>query len=295
MEKRRLFTWFLILMLSATNLAFAQTKAKPLTNGDVVAMVKEGLPEDVIISSMSAQDTSFDVSAAALLALKKQGVSSKIMDAMLLASKEHAAAASPTAAAVEPESVRTAPVLAGNSPQQRTSAPVESIPAGTVITVRTIDPIDSQKVQVGQTFRASLDESIVANNQTVAVKGSDVLLKLVAVKQSGKITGSTELTVEVDSVLIDGNRIAVSTEGVTSASGGRGQKSAKVIGGSAAVGAVLGGIFGGAKGAAAGAAAGAGAGTAVQLVTKGQHVLIPSESRLSFAVSWTGSKSSTAP
>jgi hypothetical protein len=182
--------------------------------------------------------------------------------------------------------VLATPVPEANSPQQATSAGA-NIPAGTVITVRTVDPIDSQKAQAGQTFRASLDEPIVANNQTVVVKGSDVLLKLLAVKQSGKITGSAELTVAVDSVMINGNRIALSTEGVTSASGGRGQKSAKVIGGTAAVGAVLGGIFGGVKGAAAGGAAGAGAGTAVQLVTKGQHVVIPSESRLSFSVSTT--------
>jgi uncharacterized protein YcfJ len=50
------------------------------------------------------------------------------------------------------------------------------------------------------------------------------------------------------------------------------------------VGAVLGGIFGGGKGAAIGATSGAGAGGAVQVLTKGQRVKIPAETRLSFTL-----------
>ena len=61
-------------------------------------------------------------------------------------------------------------------------------------------------------------------------------------------------------------------------------KSGKVVGGTAAVGAILGGIFGGGKGAAIGAVSGAGAGAAVQFLTKGQRVKIPAETRLSFTL-----------
>jgi hypothetical protein len=57
-----------------------------------------------------------------------------------------------------------------------------------------------------------------------------------------------------------------------------------VIGGTAAVGAILGGIFGGGKGAAIGATSGAAAGGAVQVMTKGQRVRIPAETRLSFTL-----------
>ena len=46
----------------------------------------------------------------------------------------------------------------------------------------------------------------------------------------------------------------------------------------------LGGIFGGGRGAAIGAASGAGAGGAVQVLTKGQRVRIPAETRLSFTL-----------
>src|SRR6266576_2841591 len=77
---------------------FAQNQAKPpMTNNDVVAMVKAGLSEDIIISAMDAQATNFDYAALALVDLKNQGVSAKIMDAMLAAAKKQKSAATPTA------------------------------------------------------------------------------------------------------------------------------------------------------------------------------------------------------
>jgi hypothetical protein len=48
---------------------------------------------------------------------------------------------------------------------------------------------------------------------------------------------------------------------------------------------VIGGIAAGGKGAAQGAAAGAGAGTAIQVMTHGEKVQIPAESRLDFTLS----------
>ena len=160
-----------------------------------------------------------------------------------------------------------------------------TIPSGTLLKVRMIDGVDSQTSQLGQTFQASLDEPVVVNGQTVIPRGADVVAKLVEDKQSGKITGKTELTLDLASIRVNDKLVDITTGEVTSASGSRGAKSAKVIGGATAVGAVLGGIFGGGKGAAIGAASGAGAGGAVQVATKGQRVKIPAETRLSFTLS----------
>jgi hypothetical protein len=165
-------------------------------------------------------------------------------------------------------------------------APASSlmIPSGTVIKVRMIDAVDSETSQLGQTFQASLDDPIVIEGQTVVPRGADIVAKLVEDKQSGKISGRTELTLDLVSMRVNGRMIDLTTQEVTTSSGSRGAKSAKVIGGAAAVGAVLGGIFGGGKGAAIGATSGAGAGGAVQVLTKGQRVKIPSETRLSFTL-----------
>jgi hypothetical protein len=159
-----------------------------------------------------------------------------------------------------------------------------TIPTGTVFNIRMIDAVDSETSQLGQTFQASLDEPIMLNGVTVIPRGVDVVAKLIEDKQSGKVTGRTELTMDLVSIRVNGRMIDLNTEEVTTSSESRTNKSAKVIGGTAAVGAILGGIFGGGKGAAIGATSGAGAGTAVQVMTKGQRVKIPAETRLSFTL-----------
>src|SRR5260370_1682024 len=56
------------------------------------------------------------------------------------------------------------------------------------------------------------------------------------------------------------------------------------MGGGADLGALIGEVAGGGKGAAIGAAVGGGAGTGVQVLTTGQQVKIPSETRLDFTL-----------
>jgi hypothetical protein len=174
-------------------------------------------------------------------------------------------------------------------PEASTPAPAPSaksvtVPAGTVIKIRMIDAVDSEVSQLGQTFQASLDEPIVIDGETVVPRNVDVVSKLVKDEQSGKISGRTELTLDLVSIRVNGRMVDLVTEEVTTASESRTGKSAKVIGGTAAVGAILGGIFGGGRGAAIGATSGAGAGAAVQVLTKGQTVKIPAETRLSFTL-----------
>jgi hypothetical protein len=56
---------------------------KPLTNSDVIAMIKAGLPENTIILSIQQTASKFDTAPQSLILLKKQGVSTKLLDAML--------------------------------------------------------------------------------------------------------------------------------------------------------------------------------------------------------------------
>ena len=147
-----------------------------------------------------------------------------------------------------------------------------------------IDPVDSSVHKIGQTFRASLDEPLVVNGQTIAPRGADVTAKLTEVAQSGRMTGRSELTLVLLDIAIDGRKHEVTTSEVSEAGSSRGKQTATRVGGLAAAGAVIGAIAGGGKGAAQGAAAGAGAGTAVQVLTKGEKVQIPAESRLVFTL-----------
>ena len=159
-----------------------------------------------------------------------------------------------------------------------------TIPDGSIVTVRTIDSIDSSVNHAGQLFRGSLDAPIVVGDQVVVPKGLNVYLKLTDASSAGKFKGRSELTVSLDSFTYQGKTYQVATSDVQEKGSSRGKRSAAVIGGGAALGALIGGLAGGGKGAAIGAGVGAGGGTAVQALTHGEQVKIPAETRLDFTL-----------
>lgn len=67
------------LFLALTVAASAQ---QPLTNDSIQKMTKAGLGDDVIVSMIQSQPGNYDVSPDTLVALKKDGVSDKILAAM---------------------------------------------------------------------------------------------------------------------------------------------------------------------------------------------------------------------
>ncbi len=75
-----------VLFLTAPYKLNAQEK-KPITNADIVAMVKEGFSESSVIGSIQQNPSNFDTLPQVLMELKKQGVSQKIIDAMIEAAK----------------------------------------------------------------------------------------------------------------------------------------------------------------------------------------------------------------
>lgn len=157
-----------------------------------------------------------------------------------------------------------------------------TIPADTTVTVRMIDAVNSQTTRVGQTFRASIDEPIVVDGRQVIPRGADVITKLVDDQKSGKLQGRTALTMALVSISVNGQMVDVTSTDVRTASSSRGARTAGVVGGGAAVGAIIGALAGGGKGAAIGATSGAALGGASEVLTNGQQVKIPSETRLTF-------------
>ena len=156
--------------------------------------------------------------------------------------------------------------------------------AAKVCPTRMIDGVDSEVNRVGQTFAASMDQPVVLNGETIIPRGADAVVKLVDSKESGKLTGRAELTLDLMSVKVNGQMVDINTQSVSRESDSRGQRTAKVAGGTAAVGAIIGAIAGGGKGAVIGAGAGGAAGVGAEEVTKGQRVKVPSETRLTFVL-----------
>jgi hypothetical protein len=157
-----------------------------------------------------------------------------------------------------------------------------TIPSGTNLSVRLVDALDSERNQVGDQFRATLNAPIVIDDEVIVPQDADVQGRVVDVKSAGRYAGASNLTLELTSLSFNGKTYNLSTNQWTRAAQGRGKSTAGKIGGGAALGAIIGGLAGGGKGAAIGATVGAGAGTGVATVGKGNQIKLNSEALLSF-------------
>jgi hypothetical protein len=157
-----------------------------------------------------------------------------------------------------------------------------TVPAGTRILIRTVDAIDSSKQKAGFRFTATLETNLQAEDQVIAPRGTTVYGRLAQASSAGRMSGSSELTLELTDILINGSAYPLLTSTYELKGKGEGGKTAKKVVGGAGLGALVGGIAGGGKGAGIGAAAGAATGTAVAASKKGQQLQIPSESLLEF-------------
>jgi len=157
-----------------------------------------------------------------------------------------------------------------------------TVPAGTRILIRMVDSIDSTKQKTGDRFTASLETNLQAEDTVVAPRGSTLYGRLAQASSAGRMSGSSELTLELTDIVINGTAYPLLTSTYEVKGKGEGGGTAKKVVGGAGLGALIGGIAGGGKGAGIGAAAGAATGTAVAGAKKGQQLQIPSETLLEF-------------
>ncbi len=162
-------------------------------------------------------------------------------------------------------------------------APVKlTIPDGTMLSVRLVDPIDTERNHEGEPFRATLDGPITVDDQIAIPADADIKGVIVAAKQEGHYTGQSALALELTQVSYNGHTYNLRTGQYTRQGSSRSKNTAAKVGTGAAVGAVLGGIFGGGKGAAIGAASGAGVGGAAQTINRPDPIRLPSETVINF-------------
>jgi hypothetical protein len=96
----------LLVVAGHATVALAQ---ETLTNESIISMVKGGLSEAVVLARIRSGPASFDTSTTSLVALKKAGVSDKIIEAMVSAPKSGAAAAAPAPTSPAPSAGASAP------------------------------------------------------------------------------------------------------------------------------------------------------------------------------------------
>ncbi len=192
----------------------------------------------------------------------------------------------------DPEPVARTPVAPPVEPQRPVVQKAEPAPrqprrvtlrAGTDLAVRLDYPLASDRNYGGDTFTATLDESIVVDDMVIAEKGAQVEGVVVDAVRAGRVKGLAKLSIELVRLdTADGQTVEIVTNRVHRQAEKSAKKDMKKVGIGAGLGAIVGAIAGGGKGAAIGAGAGAGAGGGVAAATRGKPVRIPAEARLRF-------------
>ena len=159
-----------------------------------------------------------------------------------------------------------------------------TVPTGSKVVIRMIDSVNSETNKIGEVFVAVLDEPVMQSGIEVIPKGADVRGRIANLEGAGRIKGKAELGLELTQIVVNGIPYSVTTSEYEQAGESRGGQTAKRAALGAGIGAAIGAIAGGGKGAAIGAGVGGGGATAVQVLTKGEKLNIPSETKLEFTL-----------
>ena len=180
----------------------------------------------------------------------------------------------PNNAAVQPQTNNypaPQPVNNASAQPQVNSTPVGvgneiNVPAGTRLTIRMVDGIDSGRNRVGERFAAMLDQPLYVNNVLVAAKGTSVYGRFEEAKQTGQLTGKAELRLALNGIVVNGQNYPLSTGDYELSGKSRSNTATRAGGGIASAG------------------GGVGSAMVAPIATKGDQIHVPSETLLDFAL-----------
>lgn len=157
-----------------------------------------------------------------------------------------------------------------------------TVPVGTLVQVRTNEPLDSKRAKDGAPIQFTVIHDVAFGGVLAIPRGATVHGVVTEVKQPGQLTGSPELALKLTSLDLGGQNYPLSSDQFKVKGPGKGGRTAGNIIGGAILGTIIGGAVGRGPGAAIGAAAGAGAGTAASAASPGPGVWIPAEALVDF-------------
>jgi hypothetical protein len=167
------------------------------------------------------------------------------------------------------------------SAQQQQPEPL-TIAAGSSVTVRLQQSLSSASAVPGERFEATIDEPVTTQNQIVIPVGATVYGHVVSARRSGRLRHPGEISLTLDSVVVDQQTIPLATSHVVASGGSHKKRNLAWIGGGSGGGALIGALAAGGKGALIGGGIGAAAGTTAALVTGKKDVTFAAERRLRF-------------
>jgi len=166
-------------------------------------------------------------------------------------------------------------------PYRSPAGPV-TLAEGTVLQLRTNEPLDGHRAQNGQPLDFTVIRDVAFGGMLVIPRGATVHGVVAEVRRAGQLAGSPELALTLTALDLGGQSYPLQSDQFKVLGPSKtGQTVGNAFGG-AILGALIGGAVGRGPGAAIGAIAGAGAGTAASAASPGPRVWIPAEARVDF-------------
>jgi hypothetical protein len=193
--------------------------------------------------------------------------------------------ARPTPAQVEQQLQQAAQADAQSQPSMEPVPAKLTIKAGTFVTVRLNEILNSDRSQVGDAFTATLTKPIVVNGVVVAQRGQNVTGRVTEAKKSGHFGATSRLGVQlIELPVVDGQQMPIQSELITRNGTSSTGRDAAGVATTTGVGAAVGAGVNGGVGAGVGAGAGLLVGAAGVLLTHGNPTVIFPETTLTFRV-----------
>src|SRR3984885_4077777 len=159
--------------------------------------------------------------------------------------------------------------------------PSLTVPAGTVIQIRTRDFLSSDGNHKGDNFIATLAQPIVIDGWVVMRRGQTINGQVTDAVRAGRVKGVSRLQLDLSQLtLVDGQLVPVQTQLLNATAGTSRGRDADDIGVRTGTGAAIGAAAAGGSGAAIGAGAGFVASVAGVLLTRGKPTITTPETLL---------------
>jgi len=162
--------------------------------------------------------------------------------------------------------------------------PTLTLPAGTGISVRLGQSLDTKRDKPGSGFVAHVATAVTRDGEVLLRRGAPCRGHVVESKASGRLKGRAGMRLALDSCESQGRFYTITTSDPSMVSKNHKKRNLVLIGGGAGTGAGIGAIAGGGVGALIGAGAGAVAGTTGAIITGKRNLHLPAETRVRFVL-----------
>ncbi len=174
------------------------------------------------------------------------------------------------------------PPSLGVAPQQQDASGPVSLPSGTLLSVRTTEPLSTGALKGGETFQATAASNVYVNGVIAIPRGAVITGQVVEAKNAGALAGSPKLDLKLTSIQLGSTTYPLISEVWSSQGPSKTGYTAANTAGGAVVGALIGAVAGGGIGAGIGAVAGGTSGALISGATHGPRLDLPPEALIQF-------------